>query len=312
MDYKKIAEDVFSIEQEALGEVARKIPENFNDIIKTIMNIKGRCVITGMGKSGLVGSKIAATLASTGTRSFFLHPGEAYHGDLGMIHSEDIIIAISNSGETDEIIKLIPFLKENKNIVIAMTGGADSTLATHSNYLLNIGVTREACPLELAPTSSTTVTMAMGDALAVALMEARGFKAENFARLHPGGSLGRKLLTLVSDVMRKDNLPIVSPDLIFEEVISTISAGRMGIGIVMDNSRLVGLITDGDVRRALKDKKAKALELKAFEFCTTNPRTINQNEKIVVAETLMQEGKFTSLLVLDNEELVGIIQRYDI
>ncbi len=312
MDYKKIAEEVFFIEETALAEVAKKLPSNFNEIIKKIKDVKGRCVITGMGKSGLVGAKIAATLASTGTRSFFLHPGEAYHGDLGMIHSEDIIIAISNSGETDEIIKLIPFLKENKNTIIAMTGGVESTLAKHSQFCLDIGVSREACPLELAPTSSTTVTMAMGDALAVSLMEARGFKAENFARFHPGGSLGRKLLTRVSDVMRKDNLPIVTPDLIFEEVISIISAGRMGVGIVIDKDNLFGLITDGDVRRALKNKKAGALDLRAREFCSTDPKTIAKDQKIVIAEQIMQDAKISSLLVTDQEKLVGIIQRYDI
>lgn len=241
-----------------------------------------------------------------------MHPGEAYHGDLGMIHPDDVIVAISNSGETEEIIRLLPFFKENKNLVVAMCGKKDSTLVKHSEFFLDIGVSKEACPLKLAPTSSTTVTMAMGDALAVALMKAQGFEAENFARFHPGGSLGRKLLMRVSDVMKKDNLPVMSPDKTFEEVISIISNGRLGLGIVLDKDIIVGVITDGDIGRALKEKKASALEMKASELLTKNPIKVESSDKIAIAENIMQEKKIATLLVVDDGDLVGVVQRYDI
>jgi arabinose-5-phosphate isomerase len=311
-DYKEIAKSVFDIEITGLKEVADKLPENFNEIIEQIKKADGRCVITGMGKSGLVGAKITATMASTGTRSFFMHPGEAYHGDLGMIHSGDIIIAISNSGETEEVIKLLPFFKENGNTVIAMTGKAESTLVKHSDYFLNIGVSKEACPLELAPTTSTTVTMAMGDALAVALMKARNFQAENFARFHPGGSLGRKLLTKVENVMKTDGLPTLSFDTSFDEVISVISSGRLGMGAVVENGKIQGVITDGDIRRVLKNEKEKALGLKARDFYSKSPLSIGPHEKIVKAEEIMQDKKISTLLVIEDEKLLGILHRYDI
>ena len=312
MDFKKLGKEVFDIEIEALHEVAKKLTDDFSEIIASIDKSNGRCVITGMGKSGLVGQKIAATFASTGTKSFFMHPGEAYHGDLGMIHPDDVIIAISNSGETEEIIRLVPFFEENGNLIIAMSGNKESTLVKHSRYFLDIGVSKEACPLKLAPTSSTTVTMAMGDALAVALMQAQDFQAENFAKFHPGGSLGRKLLMRVSDVMKKDNLPIISSDATFEEVISIISNGRLGLGIVLEDNAIVGVITDGDIGRALKEKKAKALEMSASGLLTKNPVKIESNEKIVVAESIMQERKITALLVVEDNKLAGVIQRYDI
>ncbi len=282
MNYVEIAKSVLSIEINSLEQMSKRITPEFNRIIEEILNAKGRFVITGMGKSGLVGRKISATLASTGTRSFFLHPGEAYHGDLGMVHSGDVVLAISNSGETEEVIKLLPFLKENGNKIIAMTGKKGSTLEKHSDYWLDIGVEKEACPLELAPTSSTTATIAMGDALSVALMEARGFKAENFAKFHPGGSLGRKLLTKVSDVMKKSELPILSNDMKFDEIISIISQGRLGLGVVLKDEKIISVITDGDIRRLLKNEKEKALQFSAGEFGSSNPLTIDANEKLVV------------------------------
>jgi arabinose-5-phosphate isomerase len=312
MNYKEIASNVFDIEVNGLKEVQSKLSDQFNEIIEDIINATGRCVITGMGKSGLVGKKISATMASTGTRSFFMHPGEAYHGDLGMIHSGDVIIAISNSGETEEVIKLLSFFKDNGNTVIAMTGKKNSTLAKHSKYFLDIGISKEACPLELAPTTSTTVSMALGDALAMALMEARNFKAENFARFHPGGSLGRKLLTKVSDVMKVDNLPVVELDTAFDEVISIISNGRLGIGVLIDNKKVIGVITDGDIRRILKSEKEKALQLTAKEFYSKSPILIEASAKIATAEDIMHAKKITAIIVADNEELVGVINRYDI
>ncbi|MEE2671130.1 MAG: KpsF/GutQ family sugar-phosphate isomerase [Bdellovibrionota bacterium] len=312
MNYVEIAKNVLSIEINSLEQMSKRITPEFNRIIEEILNAKGRFVITGMGKSGLVGRKISATLASTGTRSFFLHPGEAYHGDLGMVHSGDVVLAISNSGETEEVIKLLPFLKENGNKIIAMTGKKGSTLEKHSDYWLDIGVEKEACPLELAPTSSTTATIAMGDALSVALMEARGFKAENFAKFHPGGSLGRKLLTKVSDVMKKSELPILSNDMKFDEIISIISQGRLGLGVVLKDEKIISVITDGDIRRLLKNEKEKALQFSAGEFGSSNPLTIDANEKLVVAEAMMQEKKVTAILVTEQSKLVGIVHRYDI
>jgi len=314
MNYLEIAKSVFDIEVQGLNEVKALLPANFNEIIETIVKADGRCVITGMGKSGLVGKKISATMASTGTRSFFMHPGEAYHGDLGMIHSGDVIIAISNSGETEEVIKLIPFFKDNGNKIIAMTGNANSTLVKHSDYFLNIAISKEACPLELAPTTSTTVTMAMGDALAVALMKARDFQSENFARFHPGGSLGRKLLTKVSDVMKKENLPILNESMVFDEILEVISNGFMGIGVIVNSSdnTVVGVITDGDIRRLLKTHKEKALSMTVGDFSSKAPLCVSPNDNFVVAETLMQEKKITALIVLDAGKLVGVINRYDI
>jgi arabinose-5-phosphate isomerase len=312
MNYQSIAQDVIEIEIQGLKEVAAKIDPSFNQVISSILEASGRCVITGMGKSGLIGRKISATLASTGTRSFYIHPAEAYHGDLGMIHSGDVVLAISYSGETEEVIKLIPFLKENHNKLIALTGKSDSTLAKHSDYVLDIGISKEACPLELAPTTSTTVTLALGDALAVALMRARNFQAENFARFHPGGSLGRKLLTQVKTVMKKEELPLLSAQTGFDEIISVISSGRLGMAVVMQEDQVLGVITDGDIRRLLKNEREKALDFKAIDFASPNPLSISPEQKIVEAEKLMQEKKITTLLVTEQQKLVGIIHRYDI
>lgn len=309
----EIAKEVFSVEIEGMKEVASKLDAtNFNSCIDSILKMKGRLVITGMGKSGLVGKKIAATLASTGTRSFFMHPAEAYHGDLGMIDPQDVVIAISNSGETSEILKLLSFFKDNKNTVIALTQNKNSTLAKHSNYFLDIGVSKEACPLKLAPTTSTTVTMAMGDAIAIALMRSRNFKEENFAKFHPGGSLGKKLLGKASDYMKSENLPVISPCASFEEVLSSITKGRVGISVVVDQDKILGVITDGDIRRSISVLKEKALSEKAQTIMTKNPKVINSDLKLVMAEELMQEFKISSLLVTDENKFVGILSRYDI
>ena len=312
MNYLDIANEVFDIEMSGLNLVKSALNEEFNEIVSAILNSEGRLVVTGMGKSGLVGKKMVATFASTGTRSFFMHPGEAYHGDLGMIHTKDVVLAISNSGESEEVVKLLSFFKENGNKVIAMTGRKESTLAKHSDYFLNIKIDKEACPLELAPTTSTTVTMVVGDALAVALMKARNFQAENFARFHPGGSLGRKLLTKVSDLMKTDNLPTVNPSDSFDTILAAISNGRFGLAVITEDKKVLGLITDGDIRRALKEKKDKALEMTAKDFGYKEPLSIESTEKIVVAEELMQDKKVTALIVKENGLLKGILHRYDI
>ena len=312
MKYIDHATAVFNLEIDGLKQVRDQLNESFEQIIERIVQGKGRLVVTGMGKSGLVGKKISATLASTGTRSFFMHPGEAYHGDLGMIHSEDIVLAISNSGETEEVIKLIPFFKENGNTVIAVAGNPKSTLAAHSEFFLDISIPKEACPLELAPTTSTTVTMALGDALAVALMKARNFKEENFAKFHPGGSLGRKLLTKVSDIMKDSDLPILNRSSHFEDILTVISHGRLGVGVILENEKVLGVISDGDIRRVLKEKKGAALDLTAEDFGLKEPVSISPQTKIFEAESLMQEKKITTLIVVEEDKFKGILHRYDI
>ncbi len=312
MNHIEIAKEVIDIEIEGLKFLRSNLDDNFKTAVEVILKTKGRVVITGMGKSGLVGKKIAATMASTGTRAFYMHPGEAYHGDLGMISPSDVIIAISNSGETEEIIKLISFFKDNKNTIVAMTAKENSTLAKFSDIFLNIAVEKEACPLKLAPTSSTTVTMALGDALAVSLMKAIDFKEENFARFHPGGSLGRKLLVKAKDVMKTQDLPVISLNSNFSEVIDMISKGRMGIAIVTESEKVIGVVTDGDIRRILTTDPKVAITKSAKDFYTKNPKSITKEMKIVDVEKLMQENKITSVLVLENEKLVGLINRYDL
>ena len=313
MDINKIAQDVFKIEAKQIINLSANLTDDFGYAIKAILNAKGKLIISGMGKSGLIGKKIAATLASTGTPSFFLHPAEAYHGDLGMIEQDDIVLLISNSGETDEILKLIPFLKSQKNIIIAMSNNNSSTLAKNSTYHLNIFVEQEACPLQLAPTSSTTATLVMGDAIAVALMKLRGFKDENFAKFHPGGSLGRRLLTTVQDVMKKDNLPICSLDTTTKELIHIITQGKCGLVAVMSDDTICGIITDGDIRRVMETKEEEFFKLQAGQIMSKNPKTINQDEKLIKANEIMSQYKINSLLVTNQDNhLVGIVQMYDL
>ncbi len=309
---KQYAADTFRVESAAISNLTSLLTDDFDNAVTDTLKCKGKLIVIGMGKSGLIGSKIAATLASTGTPSFFLHPGEAYHGDLGMISGDDIILAISNSGQTDEILKLIPFLEQNENIVIAMTGRPDSTLAKHSKYHLNVAVQDEACPLQLAPTSSTTATLAMGDAFAMALMHERGFKAEDFARFHPGGSLGRKLLTKVKDVMRSENLPCVSPSMKLSDVIIEISNARLGIAIVLDGDNIKGIVTDGDVRRAMLKYQNDFFDISAGDVMTKSPKTISENARITEAEEMMIKNKIHSVIVVSEENsLSGIIEFYN-
>lgn len=310
---KKYAESTIRTEAEAILGLIPKLTDDFEKAVGAILASEGKMIVTGMGKSGIIGKKIAATLASTGTPSFYMHPGEAYHGDLGMIEPRDVVLAIANSGQTDEILKLIPFLEHNGNVVIAMTGNPESTLAKHARYHLNIGVDREACPLDLAPTSSTTATLVMGDALAMALLEERNFKAEDYAVFHPGGSLGRRLLTRVQDVMRKEPLPLVSPDTTLGDVIITISDARMGIATVVQDGKLVGVITDGDVRRAMAKYKENFFNIEAREIMTANPKTIRPDERIVVAEQMMRDNKIHSIVVVnDRNGVAGIVEFFNV
>ncbi|MCV3376082.1 KpsF/GutQ family sugar-phosphate isomerase [Campylobacter sp. IFREMER_LSEM_CL2151] len=312
MDAIKIAKEVFEIESKTILDLCDNLDEDFNKAIELILSIKGRCVVSGMGKSGHIGAKIAATLASTGTPSFFMHPGEALHGDLGMLTSEDVLLAISNSGETEEVLKLIPVIKKRKIPLIVMAGNQNSTLAKQADIFINIAVKKEACPLQLAPTSSTTATLAMGDAIAVALMRARNFRPDDFALFHPGGSLGRKLLTRVGDLMVSNNLPIVSPESEFNELVDVMTSGKLGLCIVLENEKLVGIITDGDLRRALRANDKPRFDFKAKEIMSESPKTIEASAMASEAEDLMLKYKIKEIVVTQNEKIVGIIQLYAI
>ena len=309
----ELAQRTLQVEAEALSAMAANLGEEFVEAVKSVLACNGKLIVTGMGKSGLVGRKIAATLASTGTPSFYLHPGEAFHGDLGMISKEDVILALSYSGETDEVLKIVPFIHSNGNVLISMTGNRESTLAKNSNIHLDVCVKEEACILRLAPTTSTTAQIAMGDALAVALMKAREFTAMDFARFHPGGSLGRRLLMRVGNVMRKNDLPVVSADCSATEMIHKMSRGGLGLIIIMEGEKIAGIVTDGDVRRAMESRQAEFFNIRAIDIATRSPKSINANAKLVEAEKLMTSYKVNSLLVTDdNDALVGVIQIYDI
>ncbi|WP_412175064.1 KpsF/GutQ family sugar-phosphate isomerase [Campylobacter sp. IFREMER_LSEM_CL292] len=312
IDAIKIAKEVFEIESKTILDLCDNLDEDFNKAIELILSIKGRCVISGMGKSGHIGAKIAATLASTGTPSFFMHPGEALHGDLGMLTSEDVLLAISNSGETEEVLKLIPVIKKRKIPLIVMAGNQNSTLAKQADIFINIAVKKEACPLQLAPTSSTTATLAMGDAIAVALMRARKFRPDDFALFHPGGSLGRKLLTRVGDLMVSNNLPIVSPESEFNELVDVMTSGKLGLCVVLENEKLVGIITDGDLRRALRANGKPRFDFKAKEIMSEKPKTIEASAMASEAEELMLKHKIKEIVVTQDEKIVGIIQLYAI
>lgn len=307
------AKRTLKLEAEALNNLADILDEQFVGAVDRILACKGKVIITGMGKSGLVGRKIAATLASTGSPSFYLHPGEAFHGDLGMISSEDVVVALSHSGETDEVLKIVPFIHSNGNVLISITSNPNSTLAKNSDLHVNTGVKEEACALRLAPTTSTTAQLALGDALAVALMEARQFTAMDFARLHPGGSLGRRLLMTVGNVMRSNDLPIVGPDCGAVEMIHKVSRGGLGLIVIVDNGKVEGIVTDGDIRRAMESREAEFFKIKALDIATRSPKSVNVNAKLIEAERLMTQHKVNSLLVTDDEgELRGVIQIYDI
>ncbi|WP_018651161.1 KpsF/GutQ family sugar-phosphate isomerase [Actinobacillus capsulatus] len=300
MNYLESAKQTLGNYCYEIDRLQQHLSDEFNDAIKLILNCEGRVVVTGIGKSGLVGQKIVATLASTGTPSFFLHPTEAFHGDLGMLKPIDVVILISNSGETDDVNNLIPSLKNFGNKIIAMIGNPLSTLGKHADVILDINVEREACPNNLAPTSSAIVTMALGDALAIALINARDFKSEDFARFHPGGSLGRKLLNRVRDVMNSQ-LPIATLDTPFSDCLSIMNEGRMGIAVIMQHNKLEGIITDGDIRRALAKFGAETLHKTAGELMTSDPKTVDENLFIAKAEELMKAQHIHSLIAINKE-----------
>lgn len=309
----ELAQQTLKVEAEALTGMAAGLGEEFVAAVEKILACKGKVIITGMGKSGLVGRKIAATLASTGTSSFYLHPGEAFHGDLGMISKDDVVVALSYSGETDEVLKIVPFIQSSGNVLISMTGNKESSLARNSTIHLDVSVKEEACILHLAPTTSTTAQIAMGDALAVALMKVRGFSAMDFARFHPGGSLGRRLLMRVENVMRKHDLPVVATDCSATEMIHKMSRGGLGLIIIVDGDKIEGIVTDGDVRRAMESRQAEFFNIKAMDIATRSPKSIAASAKLVEAEKMMTTHKVNSLLVTDDKGcLQGVIQIYDI
>lgn len=308
------ARATFDIEADAVRGLKSRIGAGFVEAVRRILEVRGRVVVMGMGKSGHVGRKIAATLASTGTPAMFVHPAEASHGDLGMIQAVDLVIAISNSGESNELAAILPVVKRQGVPLIAITGGPDSMLARHADIVLDSGVEKEACPLNLAPTASTTAQMAMGDALAVALLDARGFGAEDFARSHPGGALGRKLLTLVGDLMRTgDEVPRIAPSATFSLLMREMSAKGLGAAaVVSDDGRALGIFTDGDLRR-LVETGADLRALTAAEVMHRDPRTVRADALGVEAAELMEQHRVNSLLVVDADgRLTGALTINDL
>jgi arabinose-5-phosphate isomerase len=296
---------VLAAEARGVADLIGRVGADFDAAVEDILSSSGRVIVCGMGKSGLIGRKIAATLASTGTPSFFMHPAEALHGDLGMATNTDYFLGISNSGETQELVALLPFLLDNGNRILAMTGNPKSTLASHSTFHLDVSVAEEACSLNLAPTSSTTAALAMGDALAVALMEARGFAPENFARLHPGGSLGRRLLERVNDVMITKKLPWTAPSEGILEVVRKMSKSQLGIALVATPDG-TAIITDGDIRRAVQAHD-DVFSLIAADIMTMGPLSVAPTTRMDDALALMDSHRVSSLLVVSGENVLGVV-----
>lgn len=307
------AKGVITAEAVAVAGLIDQLDSNFSSSVEAVLACKGKVIVTGMGKSGHIGNKIAASLASMGTPALFMHPAEALHGDLGVISEADIVLAISSSGFTDELLRLIPFFKDNGNLVISMTGNSESSLARNSDWHILTSVSKEACHLSLAPTSSSTAALVMGDALTVAISREKGFKAEDFARLHPGGSLGRRLLTKVADVMRSDGLPTVPPDTLLPQAIIVISDSRLGMAVIMNNESICGVVTDGDVRRAMSKYGRSFFDVPVSEVMSRSPKTILSDRPITEAETLMHKNKVHSLVAVDSQgKLVGILEFYQL
>ena len=314
----KRAAECLRTEAKAVEALLPRLDADFLRAVEAIRDCKGKVVVTGVGKSGHIGSKIAATLASTGTPAFFLNPLDAYHGDLGMIGAEDLVLAISYSGATEELLRFLPLVQAKRIPIIGISGNDESLLARYSDIHLNIAVEREADPLNLVPTSSTTVTLALGDALACALIEAKHFQPTDFARLHPGGDLGRKLLAKVEDVMFTENLPFVTPDMPLSEAIEIVTKGTLGIGIVVESGKLVGIITDGDIRRAMQKLGQDFFATQVSAIMSKNPKTINKSAKIVEAGEKMNHHSIHTLVVVsdqpsdvsDQPEVVGVIDSF--
>ena len=298
-------------EAEALLELIPKMDEEFDRAVELMFRCHGKIIVTGVGKSGHVGAKIAATLSSTGTPSFFINPLDVFHGDLGVMTSDDVVLAISNSGSTDELLRFIPMVLQMEIPIIAMSGNSNSLLAKYANCHLNVSVSREADPMNLAPTSSATAQMVMGDALAVALIKKRNFQPQDFAQFHPGGELGKRLLTTAQDVMRTVDMPVINPEMHLGEAVIHVSKGKLGLGVAEIDGKVVGLITDGDIRRAMEKWQAKFFDHTVADIMTTTPKTVHPQMKISEIQQIMNKYKIHSVLVTDNEHhLLGVVDHY--
>ena len=313
-NFESLGKAVIETERDALDELIGRIDEKFVSACKTILECKGRVVVIGMGKSGHIGHKIAATLASTGTPAFFVHPGEASHGDLGMITTNDVVMVLSNSGETDEVVALLPVIKRLNTPMIALTGNENSTLAKAATVNIDVSVKKEACPLGLAPTASTTTTLAMGDAIAIALLEARGFSESDFALSHPGGTLGRRLLLHVSDIMHTDNeIPKVSEQALLKDALVEMTQKGLGVTTIVDNNdKVLGIFTDGDVRRAL-DSNVDIKNCMIKDVMTRHGKSIKADALAASALSLMETHRINALVVVDDDEkIIGILNMHDL
>jgi len=313
INFQQIANNVINIESAAINQLKTQLDDNFTRACKIMLQCHGRIIVIGMGKSGHIGNKIAATLASTGTPAFFVHPAEASHGDLGMIVKNDVVLAISNSGNTEEILAILPVIKRLNVPMISMTGNSDSALAQAANVNLNVGVTKEACPLNLAPTASTTVTLVMGDALAIALLEARDYTEDDFALTHPSGSLGRRLLLKVGDLMHtKNQIPQVTANTTIRDALLEMTEKRLGMTTITDNGKLLGIFTDGDLRRAI-DKNIDLSTTEIQQLISNNCQTITADMLAYDALNLMEQKKITSLVIVnDDNKVAGVLHMHDL
>ena len=298
-------------EADATLSLINQLDDNFDKAVDMMFHCKGKVIVTGVGKSGNVGAKIAATLASTGTPAFFINPLDVYHGDLGVMTPEDVVLALSNSGQTDELLRFIPMVLHMNIPIIGISGNPNSLLAKYSTIHIKVKVEKEACPLNLAPTSSTTAALVMGDALAIALMQVRNFKPQDFAQFHPGGELGKRLLTTAQDVMISENLPIIPQDMHLGEAIIDVSKGKLGLGVSLTDGKVAGLITDGDIRRAMEKWQAQFFDKTVSDIMTRHPKTVLPTTKISEIQRIMHKYKIHTVLVIDNEQhLLGVVDHY--
>ncbi len=298
-------------EAEATLNLINQLDENFDKAVSLMFHCTGKVIVTGVGKSGNIGAKIAATLSSTGTPAFFVNPLDVYHGDLGVMTKDDVVLALSNSGQTDELLRFIPMVLHMNIPIIGMSANPNSLLAKYSTAHLKMWVEKEACPLNLAPTSSTTAALVMGDALAIALMRVRNFKPQDFAHFHPGGELGKRLLTTAQDVMRSDELPIIPKDMHLGEAIIHVSKGKLGLGVSLDNGKVIGLITDGDIRRAMERWQAEFFDHTVSDIMTREPKIVLPTTKITEIQQIMQQNKVHTVLVCDEERhFLGVVDHY--
>ena len=311
MTSKEYAIQCFKDEAEAVLGLINQLDDSFDEAIQLMYACKGKVIVTGVGKSGHIGAKIAATLASTGTPSFFINPLDVFHGDLGVMTPDDVVLAISHSGQTDELLRFIPMVLHMHIPIIGMSGNPESLLAKYSTCHLNVCVEKEACPMNLAPTSSTMAQLSMGDALAIALMEKRGFQPRDFAQFHPGGELGKRLLTTAQDVMFRDDLPTLPPEMHLGEAIILVSKGKLGLGIAEVEGQIVGLITDGDIRRAMEKWQAEFFDRTVSDIMTRTPKTVRPDTKITEIQRIMNKYKVHSVLVVDEQNhLLGVVDHY--